>query len=965
MSEEFIKDQNALVMGDGKVYKIQKVRQRKIHSCVPCHQRKVKCSREHPVCQNCTKNNLECKYFVNDRVSRGKKKKDVDKEAELRKKQELKQYMARAKNLVSSSSTPISSTMGAEIPAEVIHQQQHQLQQPLQQHESHEPPHVHIGNDQPPHPQPLPPRPVGVNFSHQSPRDRTSLTFSDSESSVSIESLSPPNMHNPQVLPTEKHSNHTQQGARQHLHAPPPLPHTHNLQQQTQQEQPTQQEPTQQKQQQDHVGFLPPVNVSRSQTPSFEPQQQGGQPLSNSILSDFSLRQTPQPSMTGRLPQNEPIQQIALNLTNHSLPMILMPKQPEIVPTWKLEEIYSALPSRERSYGLVNRYITNIHPILPILDINEFVREHDAFWDNTLEHKLEFLVILFPVVYAASKGECFEFSYDEITKFELSNEIHKYLRIARVVFQTIGYPQKFSLRVLQSSVLLHSTLENPSLIDIGILVRIAQTVKLNRDPATFHKILDPNLVQTRRLLWWEIFYLDAMTALKNTSTPLIRLDEFDTSLPVEYVNNSLNPHTCFLNGKFRFTLILNELTRCMYGLNIVPFNTIQMLKQKILDLYISCNASIMNLENVESVQNMSYEQNTFIKWSKSVLSSYCDRALLLLQKKIVLSTVLNSNEEGNNMLIQGSFNQLLNSQRSKFSIEALMKSLNPPHLNTDNDLTHYTYDDLTNNLIPTSLHLLYEFLKNNNDDIYNGFNWEIRNNLPFDAIVLLLTNLISDLEKNQNNKKYELRNDIRYHLLDKTIDLIFIKFDNKKRSIIKNCFTLIRYLFQILRLKYLRNDSGNSTLVEFSPVYTEQIIPKPLNSSSNLLKRNTSSQKNQSLLNPTAISGRSNGSCFDEASNSFSSVSVSDMFVSGLTEEVNFFQSSNQLSTLGGSNENGSSGGDLITDDTYKEHEIQRIKTQITKFLREERLSDDDRFNNNFYIMVEHEIHDLIKRLTA
>lgn len=805
---------------------------------------------------------------MNDRVSRGKKNKDVDKRVELQKKEELKQYMQRAKTMVASPQPEDNMV-----------------------------------------PKPLFPKTDILAHAHssdgaESPKEK-SMTFSDSESSLSNESLSPPKLHNPQVLPTEKS-----------------LPSSH-------------------------------------QSPAVF--DHANQPLSNSILSDFSVRQA---SMPPRPQLNEQLPQMTFNLTNQSLPMILMPKQPDIVPNWKLDEIYNALPSKERSYGLVRRYITSIHPVLPILDMNAFLQEHDAFWDNTLENKLEFLALLFPVVYAASKGECFEFSYDEITKFELSNEIHKYLRIARVVFQTIGYPQKFSLRLLQSAVILHSTLENPSLIDMSALVRIAQTIHLNRDPATYHNISDSGLVQLRRLLWWEIFYLDAMTAMKNMSTPLIRLDEFDTSLPVEYVNNVLRYDTCFLNGKFRFTLILNELTRFIYGLSMLPFNTIQILKQKILDLHISCNASIMNLENAESSQTLSYEDRTFIQWSKSVLNTYCDRALLLLQKKIILSNVLSTNEEGNNQICHGSYNQVMDNNGSKSSIDALFKSLGAgPFLQQGNTAVSYSYDDLSANLIPASLHYLYEFLKNNNDDIYNGFNWEIRNNLPFDAIILVLTNLISDLESNHGNQNYELRNDIRYHLLDKTIDLIFIKFDNKKRSIIKNCFTLIRYLFQILRLKYLRNDN-QSTLVDFSPGYTDQVIPKPMNNRSNLFKRESSTQRtelpqttNCSQIAPRtmrALAGNGNNSINFSEHNPMSSISVSDMFVSGLTSDVSFLSSTQYPS--GG-------GMEVAVDDGYKEHELQRIKSQISKFLREERLSDDDRFNNKFYVLIEKEVKDLIERL--
>lgn len=920
------KDPNALVMDNGKVYKIQKVRQRKIHSCVPCHSRKIKCSREHPICQNCSKNSLECKYFVNDRVSRGKKNKNVDKETDLQRKQELKGYMLKAKTMVDNlSKSPtlpekdiiVSTKDAAVIPNKSNSDQEDSIS------------------------------PSSSTQDFDKTKDK-SLTYSDSESHTSNESLSPPKLHNPQVLPTDK-KNYTNPGFSVY-------------------------------------------------------DQKPDQNLNNSILNDFQIRQTPQPSIPVKMQYNDyslpsatqlqPFNTTSLNSFNFGLPLILMPKQPDNIPSEKLEEIFGALPSKERSYMLVKRFIKVIHPILPILDVNEFTKQHDEFWEDKIENKLEFVSLLLTVLYAASKAECFEFSYDEITKFGLSNEIHKYLRVARVALTAINYPQVFSLKVLQSAVILQSTLENPSLIDVSILVRIAHMIKLHRDPATFHNISDPSLVQLRRLLWWQIFYLDAMTSLKQMNQPIIRLDEFDTSLPVEYLGGSLYFEMCFLNGKFRFSLILSELTRFIYGINILPYNTIQILKQKILDLHISCNASIMNLESFERSAKLSFDELNFIHWSKSVLSTYSDRALLLLQKKIILAHVININEEGNHQIFSNSYNQMVNNKKSQFSINSLFNG-NSNQFNPEfSTMSSYSYDDLSNNLIPASLHYLYEFLKNNNDDIYNGFNWEIRNHLPFDAILLVLTNLISDLEKNQHQKvNYELRNDIRYHILDKTLDLIFIKFDNKKRSIIKNCFTLIRYLFQILRLKYLRNDNGNSNLNDFDNYYTDQVIPKPINSSSNIFKRESSispsSLNNTNALTQSPnsvnsiISSSSNiapvqtASCsqiaprtmravaggynstisFSETqSNNLIGVSVSDMFVNGLTSDVNI----NGLVSTQISN---TFIGDGIVDESYKEHELLRIKSQITKFLREERLNDDDPFNNKFYISIEHEVKSLIQRL--
>ncbi|KAH3673128.1 hypothetical protein WICMUC_003884 [Wickerhamomyces mucosus] len=891
-----MKDQNALVMGDGKVYKIQKIRQRKIHSCVACHQRKIKCSRDQPVCQNCVKNNLECKYFVNDRVSRGKKNKDIDQEIDLKKKQELKEYMEKAKTMVKVEENSSPQTDDSLTPLSVTQVSTDQIS-------VNRVPDLLSSNPQVPSPK------------------------AESDISSSNESFSPPKIVHSETLPTNK---------------------------------------------QHHI----PNFTSESHSTEFDDYATN----SPTNINDFHPIRQQTPQLSTKFQYNE-FKNTNPNMANLSLclPQILIPRQPQVIPLSRLEEIFSALPNKERSYGLIKRYRTSIHPVFPILDLKEFERQHDLFWDNSIDDKLDFLSLLYPVLYSASKAECFEFSYDEITKFELSNEIHKYLRIARLTLETIEYPKKTSLAIIQSVVLLQTTLENPSLIDVAILVRIAQTMKLHRDPSTYHNITDASLIELRRLLWWEIFYIDTMAAFKNLSTPLIKIDESDTSLPSEFFFNQLNITKCHLNAKYRYSLILNELATYTYGLPTLQYNSVKALKKKILNLYSSCNTSILNLDNYMKTNQhiLNYDQSNFIDWAKSTINTYCDRLISIIQKRIILSHVLSMNDEDNKQIFNDSYNQMINNKKSRFSI-------NDSVFNTfgNNDVNfNYSYDDTSNNLIPSSLHYLYEFLKNNNNDVYNHFNWEIRNNLPFDAILLVLTNLITDLEKNSNNKTYELRNDIRYHLLDKVIDLIFIKFDNKKRSIIKNCFTLIRYLFQILRLKHLRNDpmgGSSNDLIEFDSFFTEQIIPKPVHDKASQRKERTilptTFQQLPQTVNcgqiipraMTAISG-SNGSISFSESVPFNSISVSDIFINGLTSEVGGYSSQNSANNSLMVSENGSmvnlSQIGNSSDNSYKEHELQRIKSQIFKFFREERLADDDKFNNSFYVSIEKEVKELIERL--
>lgn len=770
-----MKDQNALVLGDGQVYKIQKVRQRKIHSCVPCHQRKVKCSREMPTCANCAKNQLECKYFVNDRVSRGKKlSADEDKKADQQKKHQLKTFIEKAKILQSSTSSGATASSGTPVVSTVV-----------------------------------------PSSSTSPPAPATAATDLSSDC-ISNESTSPPKIHTTTI------------------------------------------------------NYDAGSGTSSSSTA-----------LGSNSFTNFS----------------------SIYYQNSISP-----------------QLFQQLPTKQRSYTLVKRFISTIHPILPILDINEFLNDHDLFWNNKLLNPNLFLTTLFPILFSASKAECFQFSYDEVTKFELSSEIHRYKDSAELALHLINYPKNYSIKILQGATLLQSTVENPSITQVATLIRISQIIHLHRDPTSFHNITTPSLVQLRRLLWWQIFYLDAITSLNHFVTPMIKLDEFDTSLPLEFSNNVINVETCFLNGKFRFSIILNELTKNIYGLSILPFNTIELLKQKIIDLNISCNASILNLSTVIS-NDLSASETNFLNWSKYILNSYTDRALLLLQKKIILSkdSVISTSSTGNGTGNGSDNDSSTGSSNNDYKAKPQQQ--------------FYSYGDLSSNLIPCALHYINEFLTHNNNDVYNCYNWEIRNSLPLDAITILMKSLVQDL----NNI-----NDIRFYMVDKSLDLIFIKFDNKKKSVFKNSITLMRYLFQIISLK--RQGSISSTVV---PKPSTKIVAQP-DSYLDSFKTTTSC----SQIAPRTIKAEAANFNYQ-----------SEMFAADLFPQAPFFPKQ-------------SAAGDdepVQLDQQQQQHRLDEqnidsllatIKLQVQKFLNEERIVDDE-YAGCYYLDIENEITDMIESLLS
>ena len=73
---------------------------------------------------------------------------------------------------------------------------------------------------------------------------------------------------------------------------------------------------------------------------------------------------------------------------------------------------------------------------------------------------------------------------------------------------------------------------------IGMLSRLARVAGLNRDASSPE--MDPVDCQVRRLLWHQIHFLDSLVPEAQGSQPSIRSDEFDTALPLNLRDDSLN-----------------------------------------------------------------------------------------------------------------------------------------------------------------------------------------------------------------------------------------------------------------------------------------------------------------------------------------------------------------------------------------------------------------------------------------
>lgn len=380
----------------------------------------------------------------------------------------------------------------------------------------------------------------------------------------------------------------------------------------------------------------------------------------------------------------------------------------------------SYMPLRKVADTLFARYVNSVHPVMPILDIKLLHPQYEMFWNNKSSASLSFYIILYAVLYAGSVSEFEEKSVTKGANF-LNKEGVDLMRhlvgATEIALASADFPAKVTLVGLQALVILHSVVRNDCRTDdcgsVASLVRLAQLIELNRDPQLYHHRNEVLVVQERRLLWWHIFHLDCSTALSSRLSPIIVEGEYDTSLPSEYYEEKagcyrLDQGIAFANGRFRWAETCNKMARAGFLMRgLTPEDTERSL-QEIDNLSMLCTSSI---QRILDPANLMPNQEDFVAFSSSMLSTFSDRCFCLL-------------------------NMILATSQSRPETSSTSDSL---ALNLDGTL------------VKNVLHFLLEFCKHGAMPGNVKFVWEIRKFQPIQALLLLLQNLIGDIRKIQDD----------------------------------------------------------------------------------------------------------------------------------------------------------------------------------------------------------------------
>lgn len=797
------KSQEMKVLANGNVMKLQKSRQRRILSCIHCHSKKIKCSRVQPVCDNCQKVGIECKYFSNKRMSRG----------------------GRRRSATAQNPPKRTDSITSELPVKTENHSldPHESSSATDYSEMHRMPSLDsdklMSPDEKLDPVSYSQDPsldfmgMAAKVKELSPTARGNFSSLESASISSLSVLQAPVPNSVSNNMTNNFFNTNYASNNKQKSAPCDDLYSFNMSSFTftSAHAPSFASPSVKGALSSHgnlgkietvVESIPSdMSATFLESKSTTSTNEGLKPNNKCQTTNFVDGPRRAPPVMGNLPPKvssvttfgqagdiSDTEASSLNNPGLKNSLTAFPSNPATTMNYLygtnthyeslslLSDLIDHLPSsRERSLELLDRYLNSVHILFPVMvNLHEFIKEHDRFWDKFDPQKthssstpeyvddfnlLQFYTLYFPILYASTISE-----FEEYDNLLLNQDVNKYLKGFNRICQYYNYPHGLkSIPLLLGNVIIQSTSPNPSTMEMSQIIRYAKFLQLHKDPATHLKITDWKIVRFRRMLWWVIFGLDALSSHNFCLPPVCRYEDVDVELPDaedpifdssgHLTHKQLNVTILSMTIKFKYDRILSDLVNQLHNalsLNITE-EEIQRIKSMIIDLFHYIHKSILKMNEFFQINPPSTVQEmNLLNFVKNHSWSYVDRSMMLLHKKILLNDPKGSKKsfERESNVLAMSFRKDRNGCLALSEYEDTFGRLQENNIiaNFDNlPLSQlrfnqhelFTYENMDNNLIPSILHNLNDFLKYNDFIKFGKFNWFIKRTIPLDSIILL------------------------------------------------------------------------------------------------------------------------------------------------------------------------------------------------------------------------------------
>ncbi|OBT89176.1 hypothetical protein VE02_01698 [Pseudogymnoascus sp. 03VT05] len=207
------------------------------------------------------------------------------------------------------------------------------------------------------------------------------------------------------------------------------------------------------------------------------------------------------------------------------------------------------LPTRLAADRLVKQYFTVVHPVAQLLHYPSFEKEYENFWEDIslgIEPPTSLQAIVFAAMFsgAVSMSEMVILRDFGVPKDRL---IDNFKSGTETALSKSHFLRTTKVETLQAFVmylipLCRAETSRAHSVLVGAAIRMAECMGLHRDGETYG--LNPIETQVRRLIWYQLCFLDIRTCEAQGPRPSIRRGDFDTRLPINV--NDVDLHA---NGK--------------------------------------------------------------------------------------------------------------------------------------------------------------------------------------------------------------------------------------------------------------------------------------------------------------------------------------------------------------------------------------------------------------------------------
>lgn len=206
--------------------------------------------------------------------------------------------------------------------------------------------------------------------------------------------------------------------------------------------------------------------------------------------------------------------------------------------------LLSHLPSKALVDKLIAHYWIAVHLIAKCVHRPRFERHYQKFWVDVsagVEPRNSFQAVLF----AALLSAIVSMPEDKVlTEFGVDKQslVDNFREGTEAALSRANFLRTTKLETLQAFVmylipLCRNDISRAHSALTGSLIRLAECMGLHRDPTTYST--SPVEVQTRRLIWYQICFLDLRTCEDTGPRPQIRPGDYDTQFPLNIDDDEL------------------------------------------------------------------------------------------------------------------------------------------------------------------------------------------------------------------------------------------------------------------------------------------------------------------------------------------------------------------------------------------------------------------------------------------